>query len=105
MFFLPEARGACLADEAGEVSTKVSLLHPRESEISDLLSRKKAPFSETERKEAIFSMPGDKAPGPDLMGCRLYFTRFSGKGMSFWLSILSLSARVVKLKKKGALSW
>ena len=78
MFFLPEARGACLADEAGEVSTKVSLLHPRESEISDLLSRKKAPFSETERKEAIFSMPGDKAPGPDLMGCRLYFTRFSG---------------------------
>lgn len=67
-FFLPEARGACLADEAGEVSTKVSLLHPRESEISDLLSRKKAPFSETERKEAIFSMPGDKAPGPDLMG-------------------------------------
>lgn len=72
MFFLPEARGACLADEAGEVSTKVSLLHPRESEISDLLSRKKAPFSETERKEAIFSMPGDKAPGPDLMPTLFY---------------------------------
>jgi hypothetical protein len=39
ILFLPEARGACIADEAGEVATKVSLLRPREREISDFLSQ------------------------------------------------------------------